>query len=68
MSLQTLDLHDAKILGAVLQTTQLASEAALRTGLSRVAASRRLQRLVKAQYLHREGEGTRPSYRLGAKR
>lgn len=68
MSLQTLDLHDAKILGAVLQTTQLASEAALRTGLSRVAASRRLQRLVKAEYLHREGEGTRPSYRLGSKR
>lgn len=68
MTIQTLDLHDAQILGAVLQTAQLASEAAERTGLSRVAASRRLRRLVEMGYLRREGEGTRPSYRLGSQR
>jgi anti-sigma regulatory factor (Ser/Thr protein kinase) len=63
-----LDLHDAVILSAVRQTPQLASEAALRTGLSRVAASRRLQRLVQAGYLVRQGQGTRPTYRLGPRR
>ena len=68
MHIQSLDLHDARILGAVLQTAQLASEAAVRTGLSRVAASRRLRRLVEAGYLLRDGEGTRPTYRLGPRR
>ena len=48
MTLQTLDPHDAQILGAVLQTSQIASKAALRAGLSRVAAPRRLQQPVEA--------------------
>jgi DNA-binding IclR family transcriptional regulator len=63
-----LDHLDAIILGAVHQTTQLASEAALRTGLSRVAASRRLLRLTQAGYLLRHGQGTRPTYQWGTRR
>lgn len=63
-----LDHLDAIILGAVHQTTQLASEAALRTSLSRVAASRRLLRLTQAGYLLRHGQGTRPTYQWGTRR
>lgn len=62
------DLHDVIIPGAVRQTAQPASEAALRTGSSRVAASRRLLRLTQAGLLLRQGQGTRPTWQGGPRR
>lgn len=63
-----LDENDAVILAASHETTTLASVSAERTGLSRVAVSRRIKKLVEAGYLLKEGAGTRPLYRPGTKR
>lgn len=63
-----LDEIDAQILATVRETTLLASASAERTGLSRVAVSRRIKKLVDAGYLLKTGHGTRPSYGLGHKR
>lgn len=60
-----LDDKDALILATARSTTQLASTAAERTGLSRVAVSRRIKKLVEAGYLSRHGSGTRPTYSPG---
>ena len=63
-----LDEKDAQILATARETTLLASASAERTGLSRVAVSRRIKKLVDAGYLIKTGRGTRPSYAPGDKR
>lgn len=63
-----LDDHDATILATAQVTTHLASQAARVTGLSRVAVSRRIQRLADSGYLQRHGSGTRQTYSVGANR
>jgi DNA-binding Lrp family transcriptional regulator len=60
-----LDDKDALILTTARETSQLASTAAERTGLSRVAVSRRIKKLTEAGYLSRHGTGTRPTYTPG---
>ena len=62
------DLNDAIILACAKQGGALPSLATEQTGLSRVAVSRRLQKLVAAGYLQRHGTGTRPNYSLGQRR
>ena len=62
------DLNDAIILACATQGGALPSLATEQTGLSRVAVSRRLQKLVAAGYLQRHGTGTRPNYSLGQRR
>jgi len=66
--MQLPDLHDAIILANAAQGGALASLATTQTGLSRVAVSRRIQKLANAGYLQRHGTGTRQTYSLGAKR
>jgi anti-sigma regulatory factor (Ser/Thr protein kinase) len=63
-----LDEKDATILATARETTTLASTAAERTGLSRVAVSRRIKKLADTGYLERHGSGTRQSYSPGTKR
>lgn len=63
-----LDLSDALILATCREGGPLANTAAERTGLSRVAVSRRIQKLAQAGYIERHGSGTRPTYTLGDKR
>jgi len=60
-----LDTHDAIILATARETSQLASVATERTGLSRVAVSRRIKKLADAGYLLRHGAGTRQTYSPG---
>ena len=60
-----LDQQDAIILATARDTLQLASTAAERTGLSRVAVSRRIKKLADAGYLLRHGAGTRQTYSPG---
>jgi anti-sigma regulatory factor (Ser/Thr protein kinase) len=60
-----LDHQDAIILATARDTTQLANTAAERTGLSRVAVSRRIKKLADASYLTRHGAGTRQTYQPG---
>jgi anti-sigma regulatory factor (Ser/Thr protein kinase) len=60
-----LDEHDALILATARETSLLASTAAHRTGLSRVAVSRRIKRLADSGYLNRLGSGTRQTYSPG---
>jgi anti-sigma regulatory factor (Ser/Thr protein kinase) len=67
-TIQLFDDKDAQILATVRETTLLASASAERTGLSRVAVSRRIKKLVEAGYLQKTGHGTRPTYGLGNKR
>ena len=62
------DRNDAIILACATQGGALPSLATAQTGLSRVAVSRRLQKLVDGAYLQRHGSGTRPSYTLGPHR
>jgi anti-sigma regulatory factor (Ser/Thr protein kinase) len=62
------DHQDAIILATARDTTQLASTAAERTGLSRVAVSRRIKKLADAGYLTRHGTGTRQTYTPGQNR
>ena len=62
------DRNDAIILACATQGGALPSLATAQTGLSRVAVSRRLQKLVGGAYLRRQGSGTRPSYALGPHR
>ena len=63
-----LDPHDSEILALIAQGGVLAQRAQEATGLSRVTVSRRIALLVANGYVARDGSGTRPSYRLGAKR
>lgn len=63
-----LDINDAIILGCAAQGGAVASAATEQTGLTRVAVSRRIQKLADAGYLHRHGTGTRQTYSLGDKR
>lgn len=63
-----LDANDAIILATACETPRLATAAAERTGLSRVAVSRRIKRLVEAGYLLRQGSGTRQTYSPGPQR
>ncbi len=63
-----LDELDTLILDAARTSRQLASDAAAVTGLSRVAASRRIKRLADAGYLARHGSGTRQTYSVGTDR
>jgi anti-sigma regulatory factor (Ser/Thr protein kinase) len=63
-----LDEKDATILATARETTTLASTAAERTGLSRVAVSRRIKKLANTGYLERHGSGTRQTYSAGANR
>src|SRR5574343_339420 len=63
-----LDPADAIILRTAREGGALASAAAEHTGLSRVAVSRRIAKLVQAGYLQRHGSGTRPTYSLGDQR
>ena len=63
-----LDPNDAIILACAARQGALASEATAQTGLSRVAVSRRIQKLADAGYLQRHGSGTRQTYSLGARR
>lgn len=60
-----LDSNDAIILATARDTQQLASLATARTGLSRVAVSRRIKKLADAGYLLRHGSGTRQTYSPG---
>jgi len=60
-----LDEKDAIILATVRETPTLASTAAERTGLSRVAVSRRIKKLADTGYLERHGSGTRQTYSSG---
>lgn len=62
------DEKDSLILATLQDTSKLASAATVNTGLSRVAVSRRIKKLVEAGYLQREGHGTRPHYSMGSKR
>jgi hypothetical protein len=62
------DFNDAIIIACATQGGALPSLASEQTGLSRVAVSRRLQKLTQAAYLQRHGSGTRPSYSLGVRR
>ena len=62
------DFNDAIIIACATQGGALPSLASEQTGLSRVAVSRRLQKLTRAAYLQRLGSGTRPSYSLGVRR
>lgn len=68
MTIQLLDEKDATILATARETTTLASTAAERTGLSRVAVSRRIKKLADTGYLERHGSGTRQTYSTGANR
>ena len=68
MTIQLLDEKDAAILATARETTTLASTAAERTGLSRVAVSRRIKKLADTGYLERHGSGTRQTYSTGANR
>ena len=68
VTIQMLDEKDALILATARQTTVLASTAAERTGLSRVAVSRRIKKLADTGYLERHGSGTRQTYSPGANR
>ena len=63
-----LDHNDAIILACAARQGVLASEATAQTGLSRVAVSRRIQKLADAGYLQRHGTGTRQTYSLGERR
>lgn len=63
-----LDLNDAIILACAKQGGALASLATEKTGLSRVAISRRLKKLADAGYLQRNGTGTRLTHTLGIRR
>lgn len=63
-----LDPIDAIILATARDTAQLASVATERTGLSRVAVSRRIKKLADADYLLRHGTGTRQTYSPGPMR
>jgi hypothetical protein len=63
-----LDLHDATILACAAQGGALASVATERTGLSRVAVSRRIKKLADSGFLTRLGSGTRQTYQLGHQR
>jgi len=63
-----LDQKDATILATARETTTLASTAAERTGLSRVAVSRRIKKLADTGYLERHGSGTRQTYSPGVNR
>ena len=60
-----LDPNDAIILATARDAAQLASLATERTGLSRVAVSRRIKKLADAGYLLRHGSGTRQTYSPG---
>lgn len=60
-----LDAQDAIILATARDAAQLASVATERTGLSRVAVSRRIRKLADAGYLLRHGQGTRQTYSQG---
>lgn len=66
--MQLLDVNDAIILSTARDTAQVASLATERTGLSRVAVSRRIKKLADAGYLARHGSGTRQTYSPGPKR
>jgi anti-sigma regulatory factor (Ser/Thr protein kinase) len=63
-----LDDKDSLILATARETIVLASTAAERTGLSRVAVSRRIKKLADTGYLQRHGSGTRQTYSPGANR
>ena len=62
------DIHDAIILACAAQGGALASVATERTGLTRVAVSRRIKKLADNGYLQRHGSGTRQTYSLGSQR
>ncbi len=63
-----LDLNDAIILACAARGGQLSSMATERTGLTRVAVSRRIKKLADSGYLLRHGSGTRQTYSLGSQR
>jgi len=63
-----LDFNDAIILACAARGGPLASMATTDTGLTRVAVSRRIQKLANSGYLERHGTGTRQTYSLGAHR
>lgn len=62
------DAKDAIILSCAAHGGALASIATERTGLTRVAVSRRIKKLADSGYLERHGCGTRQTFTLGPNR